>query len=120
MLRHGHRSLKDTHMKHILITSLVLSTFALAACDREPVVVNNPAPPAVVVPGPAGPAGATGATGATGTQGYTGSTGSTGSTGMTGSTGSTGSTGATGETGEKGKTGGDTAVIVVPAPEPAK
>jgi len=101
-------------MKHILLTSLVLSTFALAACDREPVVVNNPAPPAVVVPGPAGPAGATGATGSTG------SMGSTGSTGMTGSTGSTGSTGATGETGEKGKTGGDTAVIVVPAPEPAK
>ena len=52
--------------------------------------------------------------------GSTGSMGSTGSTGMTGSTGSTGSTGATGETGEKGKTGGDTAVIVVPAPEPAK
>jgi hypothetical protein len=97
-------------MKHSLLLAVLLSTVALAACDREPVIVN--APPAVVnVPGPAGPAGATGATG---------STGSMGSTGSTGSTGATGDTGSTGDKGDTGKTGGNTSVIVVPpAPAPA-
>jgi hypothetical protein len=90
-------------MKFALLLTVALSTLALAACDREPVVVNTP-PATVVVPGPAGPAGETGATGAQG------------STGTTGNTGETGSTGAQGETGEKGRTGGDTSVIVVPAP----
>jgi hypothetical protein len=91
-------------MKHPLLLAMLLSTVALAACDREPVIVNPP--PAVVnVPGPAGPAGATGATGAAGDQGATGSTGSTGTAG---------------DKGETGKTGGNTSVIVVPpAPAPA-
>lgn len=93
-------------MKLALLLTAALSTLALTACDREPVVVNTP-PATVVVPGPAGPAGETGATGAQG---------STGSTGSTGTAGDTGSAGAQGETGEKGRTGGDTAVIVVPAP----
>lgn len=93
-------------MKFALLLTVALSTLALAACDREPVVVNTP-PATVVVPGPAGPAGETGATGAQG---------STGNTGNTGNAGETGSTGAQGETGEKGSTGGDTSVIVVPAP----
>lgn len=90
-------------MKLALLLTAALSTLALTACDREPVVVNTP-PATVVVPGPAGPAGETGATGAQG------------STGSTGTAGDTGSAGAQGETGEKGRTGGDTAVIVVPAP----
>lgn len=93
-------------MKHSLLLAMLLSTVALAACDREPVIVNPP--PAVVnVPGPAGPAGPAGATGATG------------DTGSTGSTGGTGSTGSTGDKGETGKTGGNTSVIVVPPPAPA-
>jgi hypothetical protein len=90
-------------MKLALLLTAVLSTLALAACDREPVVVNTP-PATVAVPGPAGPAGETGATGAQG------------STGNTGNAGDTGSAGAQGEAGEKGRTGGDTSVIVVPAP----
>ena len=90
-------------MKLALLLTAALSTLALTACDREPVVVNTP-PATVVVPGPAGPAGETGATGAQG------------STGSTGTAGDTGSAGAQGETGEKGRTGGDTSVIVVPAP----
>ena len=90
-------------MKLALLLTAALSTLALTACDREPVVVNPP-PATVVVPGPAGPAGETGATGAQG------------STGSTGTAGDTGSAGAQGETGEKGRTGGDTSVIVVPAP----
>jgi hypothetical protein len=91
-------------MKNSLLLLALLSTLGLAACDREPVVVNTP-PATVTVPGPAGPAGesgATGATGATGDQGFTGNTGSTGDTGAQGNTGKTGSTGDT--------------VIVVPAP----
>lgn len=90
-------------MKLALLLTAAMSTLALTACDREPVVVNTP-PATVVVPGPAGPAGETGATGAQG------------STGSTGSAGEAGSAGAQGETGEKGRTGGDTSVIVVPAP----
>lgn len=77
-------------MKHSLLISALLATLALAACDRQPTVVNVPAVP-VAVPGPAG---ATGATGATGSTGYTGATGDTGAT---------------------GKTGGGTTVIVTPA-----
>ena len=51
-------------MNRMILTAAVLATLALAACDREPVVVNVPTP--VAVPGPAGPTGATGATGNTG------------------------------------------------------
>jgi hypothetical protein len=87
----------------MILTAALLATLALAACDREPVVVNVPTP--VAVPGPAGPTGATGATGNTGNTGYTGATGNTGATGYTG---------ATGDAGAKGTTGGDTTVIVVP------
>lgn len=65
-------------MKHVLLTSLLLSAVLLGACTK-PVEVIQP----VVVPGPAGPAG---------------------------------NTGATGQQGETGKAGGDTTVIVVPAP----
>lgn len=90
-------------MKHSLLLAVLLSTVALAACDREPVIVNSP-PATVNVPGPAGPAGATGATGATG---------------AAGDQGSMGSTGTTGDKGETGKTGGNTSVIVVPPPAPA-
>ena len=78
-------------MKQALLLIAAASTFALAACDREPVIVNAPAS---TVPGPTGPAGATG------------------------DTGSMGSTGATGDTGEAGKTGGT--VIVLPPAEPAR
>ena len=81
-------------MKHSILISALLTTVALAACDR-PTVVNVPTP--VAVPGPAGP------------------TGATGNTGNTGATGSMGSTGSTGDTGATGKTGGTTAIIVVPA-----
>ena len=73
-------------MKHSLLISALLATFALAACDRQPTVVNVPA---VAVPGPAGATGATGATGSTGSTGYTGATGDTGATGRTGTTGGT-------------------------------
>jgi hypothetical protein len=46
----------------------LVATLGLAACDRQPIVVN--APPAVVtVPGPAGPQGATGNAGNTGAAG---------------------------------------------------
>ena len=62
-------------MKKALLLIAVASTFVLAACDREPVIVNAPAS---TVPGPAGPAGATGDTGSTGSTGSMGSTGSTG------------------------------------------
>jgi hypothetical protein len=118
----GHSIHKDHLMKKVLLLAVVATTFALAACDREPVIVNAPAS---TVPGPAGPAGATGDTGSTGSMGSTGSTGATGSTGYTGNTGATGGTGATGDTGatgatgDTGKTGGGT-VIVVPPAEPAK
>ena len=85
-------------MKHTLLLLALLSTLGLAACDRQPVVVNPP-PTVITVPGPAGPAGEPGATGATGQQGYTGNQGNTGSTGIQG---------------EEGKTGGVTNVIVIP------
>lgn len=64
-------------MKHYLLISVLLATLALAACDRQPTVVNMPSTP--------GPAGATGATGATGNTGSTGNTGDTGATGKSGS-----------------------------------
>ena len=85
--------------KSILILALAVP-FVLAACDKQPVVVNVPS----TVPGPPGPAGATGATG---------NTGSTGNTGNTGSMGSTGDTGAT------GKTGGSTVIVMPPASAPS-
>lgn len=66
-------------MNRTLLTSLLLATLSLAACDRNPTVVTVPTP--VAVPGPAG---ATGATGATGTTGSTGNTGDTGATGKAG------------------------------------
>ena len=81
-------------MNRTLLTSLMLATLALAACDRNPTVV---VPTPVAVPGPAGATGATGGTGATG---------------------STGSTGSTGDTGATGKAGTGTTVIVTP-PAPA-
>lgn len=69
-----------------------LAALAMVACERQPVVVNNP-PTTVAVPGPAGPQGATG------------------SEGVQGSPGSQGSQGATGDT---GKPGAGTTVVVMP------
>ncbi len=66
-------------MKTILLNVAVLCTLALAACDRNPTVVNVPTP--VAVPGPAGATGATGAAGGTGATGSTGDTGATGKSG---------------------------------------
>lgn len=66
-------------MNRTLLGSLMLATLALAACDRNPTVVNVPVP--VAVPGPAGATGATGATGNTGSMGSTGDTGATGKAG---------------------------------------
>ena len=60
-------------MKTILLNVAVLCTLALAACDRNPTVVNVPTP--VAVPGPAGATGATGAAGSTGDTGATGKSG---------------------------------------------
>ncbi len=61
-------------MKRSTLTLLCLAAAALAACDRQPVVM--PPAPTVAMPGPAGPAGATGATGSTGEPGATGVPGS--------------------------------------------
>lgn len=52
----------------------LLATLTLAACDRQPTVVNVPATP-VAVPGPAGPPGSTGAQGSEGGTGATGKSG---------------------------------------------
>ena len=63
-------------MNRTLITSLMLATFALAACDQRPAVVVPAPSVAVPVPVPVpvpGPPGATGATGATGDTGKAGS-----------------------------------------------
>lgn len=57
-----------------------LAALGLAACERQPVVVNNP-PTTVTVPGPAGPQGATGSDGVQGTQGNPGTTGDAGKPG---------------------------------------
>ena len=62
-------------MNRMIFFSALLATLSLAACDKQPTVVNVPAAPAVVVPGPAGPPGATGAMGDQGTKGDTGKTG---------------------------------------------
>ncbi|WP_114973697.1 hypothetical protein [Rhodoferax ferrireducens] len=79
--------------KSILILAL-FGALGLSACNKQPDVINVPAPPAATpVPGPAGAAGPQGATG---------------------SEGSTGSTGAAGSTGETGKSGDGTTVIVMP------
>ena len=84
-------------MKYSIIFAAVLAALAVTACNKPtvvtPTVVTGP------VPGPAGP------------------TGATGSSGMTGQTGSSGPTGSTGE---QGKTGGDTVVVIPPAPAPAR
>lgn len=63
-------------MKTIYLTAVLLTTLGLAACDKQPVVVNVPTP--VAVPGPAGPQGAAGTDGGQGATGATGATGSTG------------------------------------------
>ena len=84
-------------MKYSIIFAAVLAALAVTACNKPTVVT----PPVVTVPVP-GPAGPTGATG---------------SSGMTGQTGSSGPTGSTGE---QGKTGGDTVVVIPPAPAPAR
>ena len=65
--------------RSILMSALLatLVTLSLAACDKQPTVVNVPA----AVPGPAGPQGATGdqgSKGATGNQGTQGETGKSG------------------------------------------
>ncbi len=90
-------------MKYSIVFSALLAGLALGACDR-PTVVTPATVVQVPVPGPAGPTGATGSTG------YTGATGAPGGSGATGATGDTGATG------QRGKTGGDTVVIVPPAP----
>jgi len=98
-------------MKHaiaISTISAVLLALGVSACNKPPAAA--PTVVAVPVPGPAGP------TGATGSSGMTGSSGSTGLTGPAGDTGATGSTGGSGAKGEPGKTGGDTVVVVPPAP----
>lgn len=92
-------------MKYSIVFSVILAALAVGACEKPTVV-----PPVVTVPvpGPAGPPGPTGAAGPPGTPGAPGPTGETGATGQTGSTGATG---------EPGKTGGDTVIVVPPAPE---
>lgn len=99
-------------MKNIALLLTLLSTLGLAACDRTPVVVNQP-PATVTVPGPAGPAGATGAAG------MTGDTGGQGMQGAQGAQGYTGTPGSQGEEGKTGKTGGSTTVIIEPTTPPA-
>jgi Collagen triple helix repeat (20 copies) len=69
-------------MNRLILTSALLATVFLAACDK-PVVVNVPSPP-VSVPGPMGPQGAPGNQGNQGNTGITGDTGSTGATGRPG------------------------------------
>ena len=64
-------------MKTIYLAAVLLTTLGLAACEKQPVVVNVPTPVAVpvAVPGPAGPQGTDGGQGATGATGATGKTG---------------------------------------------
>lgn len=74
-------------MKYALITSALLATLGLSACDR-PVVVNTPpATQTVSVPGPAGPPGVQGDKGNPGLQGDQGFQGNSGVKGDTGKTG---------------------------------
>lgn len=67
-------------MKTIYLAAVLLTTLGLAACDKQPVVVNVPTPVAVpvAVPGPAGPQGTAGTDGGQGATGATGATGKTG------------------------------------------
>ena len=69
-------------MKTIYLAAVLLTTLGLAACEKQPVVVNVPTPVAVpvAVPGPAGPQGTDGGQGATGATGATGKTGDGGTT----------------------------------------
>lgn len=60
-------------MKTIYFAAVLLTTLGLAACEKQPVVVNVPTP--VAVPGPAGPQGAAGTDGSQGATGATGKTG---------------------------------------------
>ena len=64
-------------MKTIYLAAVLLTTLGLAACEKQPVVVNVPTPVAVpvAVPGPAGPQGTDGGQRATGATGATGKTG---------------------------------------------
>lgn len=91
-------------MKYPMLFAAVTTALVLSACERPTTIVTPPAVVTVPVPGPAGPTGATGSTGASG---------SAGDAGVTGFTGPTGDTGAQGQ---RGRTGGDTVIIVPPAP----
>lgn len=69
-------------MKTIYFAAVLLTTLGLAACEKQPVVVNVPPPVTVPVPVPVpGPAGPQGTAGTDGGQGATGATGATGKTG---------------------------------------
>lgn len=72
-------------MKHSipLLAAALLTTVALAACDRPSTVVVPPVV-TVPVPGPAGPAGEAGAQGSQGATGMQGNTGTPGATGTPG------------------------------------
>ena len=61
-------------MNRSMLLAAMLAAVTLAACDKQPTVVNVPAT-TVAVPGPAGPQGATGAQGNDGSKGDTGKTG---------------------------------------------
>jgi hypothetical protein len=88
-------------MRYLILVA-AFSALALSACDRQTAVA--PAPPVVVVPGPAGPQGAQGVQG---------------SPAEKGATGAAGIDGAKGDQGKQGQTGGDT-IVVVPATEPKR
>jgi hypothetical protein len=77
-------------MKSSIAFVSVVTALGLSACDKPTTVVVPPTPVVETVPGPAGPQGDTGKSGATG---------------------------ATGTQGDAGKPGGDTIVVVPPAPE---
>lgn len=64
-------------MNRSMLLAALLAAVTLAACDKQPTVVNVPAT-AVAVPGPAGPQGATGSQGNQGNDGSKGDTGKTG------------------------------------------
>ncbi|HEY8707984.1 MAG TPA: hypothetical protein VIM34_08290 [Burkholderiaceae bacterium] len=61
-------------MNRSMLFAALLAVVTLAACDKQPTVVNVPATP-VAVPGPAGSQGATGQQGNDGSKGDTGKTG---------------------------------------------
>lgn len=63
-------------MNHSLPMLALLAALSLSACDKQPTVVNVPAP--IVVQGPAGPQGAAGDQGKQGTPGTDGSKGDVG------------------------------------------